>query len=97
MVFPRVELGNVLDRILNSIFWFPLKKFIELLRKGTHEAAIGCLRTCVAPCALDAYPVLEYSIPFYYSLSFFVTSLYIFLLSLCIAFTSKFIVINAYI
>lgn len=40
-----------------------MKKFIELLRKGTHEAAIGCLRTCVAPCALDAYPVLEYSIP----------------------------------
>lgn len=49
-----------------------MKKFIELLRKGTHEAAIGCLRTCVAPCALDAYPVLEYSIPCCLSL-FFVT------------------------
>jgi hypothetical protein len=39
-------------------FW--LKKFIELLRKGTAEhrdSAISCLRTALAPCALDAYPV----------------------------------------
>ncbi|KAG7539470.1 CTLH C-terminal LisH motif [Arabidopsis suecica] len=38
------------------LFRLQKQKFIELLRKGTHEAAIGCLRTCVAPCALDAYP-----------------------------------------
>ena len=39
-------------------FW--LKKFIELLRKGTTEhrdSAISCLRTAFAPCALDASPV----------------------------------------
>jgi hypothetical protein len=38
------------------LFRLQKQKFIELLRKGTHEAAIDCLRTCVAPCALDAYP-----------------------------------------
>ncbi|KAL1196558.1 GID8-like protein [Cardamine amara subsp. amara] len=41
------------------LFRLQKQKFIELLRKGTHEdriAAIACLRTCVAPCALDAYP-----------------------------------------
>ncbi|KFK28365.1 hypothetical protein AALP_AA8G505900 [Arabis alpina] len=41
------------------LFRLQKQKFIELLRKGTHEdrvAAIGCLRTSVAPCALDAYP-----------------------------------------
>ncbi|KAK4584575.1 hypothetical protein RGQ29_022340 [Quercus rubra] len=35
------------------------QKFIELLRKGTVEdrdSAIACLRTALAPCALDAYP-----------------------------------------
>ncbi|KAK3010392.1 hypothetical protein RJ639_011706, partial [Escallonia herrerae] len=34
-------------------------KFIELLRRGTVEdrdSAIHCLRTALAPCALDAYP-----------------------------------------
>lgn len=39
-----------------------MQKFIELLRKGTSEdrdAAIECLRTSLAPCALDAYPVLN--------------------------------------
>lgn len=38
-----------------------MKKFIELLRRGTVEgrdSAIDCLRTALAPCALDAYPVL---------------------------------------
>lgn len=37
-----------------------VKKFIELLRGGTAEgrdSAIDCLRTCLAPSALDAYPV----------------------------------------
>ena len=37
-----------------------IQKFIELLRKGTAEdrdLAIQCLRTALAPCALDAYPV----------------------------------------
>jgi len=40
-----------------------LQKFIELLRKGTAEdrdSAIECLRTALAPCALDAYPVSEF-------------------------------------
>lgn len=39
---------------------FVLKRFIELLRRGSPEAresAISCLRTALAPCALDAYPV----------------------------------------
>lgn len=39
---------------------FLVKKFIELLRRGTEEArdsAIQCMRTDLAPCALDAYPV----------------------------------------
>ncbi|KAK6128984.1 hypothetical protein DH2020_037272 [Rehmannia glutinosa] len=38
---------------------FQLYKFIELLRKGTNEdrdSAIQCVRTSLAPCALDAYP-----------------------------------------
>lgn len=41
-------------------FQINLKKFIELLRRGTiedRESAINCLRTALAPCALDAYPV----------------------------------------
>ncbi|KAI4326114.1 hypothetical protein MLD38_031458 [Melastoma candidum] len=41
------------------LFRLEKQKFIELLRKGTEEdrdAAIECLRKCLAPCALDAYP-----------------------------------------
>ncbi|KAL3526767.1 hypothetical protein ACH5RR_011423 [Cinchona calisaya] len=41
------------------LFRLQKQKFIELLRKGTQEdrdAAIYCLRTAFAPCALDAYP-----------------------------------------
>ncbi|CAH8354189.1 unnamed protein product [Eruca vesicaria subsp. sativa] len=41
------------------LFRLQKQKFIELLRKGRDEdraAAIHCLRTCVAPSALDAYP-----------------------------------------
>ncbi|KAF8018613.1 hypothetical protein BT93_H3494 [Corymbia citriodora subsp. variegata] len=41
------------------LFRLQKQKFIELLRKGTSEdrdAAIQCLRTSLAPCALDAYP-----------------------------------------
>ena len=48
-----------------------MKKFIELLRRGTAEArdsAIDCLRTVLAPCALDAYPVLTDSL--FYALFF---------------------------
>lgn len=33
---------------------------MELVRRGTEadrEAALDCLRTALAPCALDAYPV----------------------------------------
>ncbi|KAH1202758.1 Craniofacial development protein 2 [Glycine max] len=41
------------------LFRLHKQKFIELLRKGTAEdrdSAIECLRTALAPCALDAYP-----------------------------------------
>ncbi|QCD81644.1 uncharacterized protein LOC114177911 [Vigna unguiculata] len=41
------------------LFRLHKQKFIELLRKGTaedRESAIQCLRTSLAPCALDAYP-----------------------------------------
>ncbi|CAI9763297.1 unnamed protein product [Fraxinus pennsylvanica] len=53
-----VHAPSVLDdhRLL---FRLQKQKFIELLRKGTDEdrdSAIHCLRTALAPCALDAYP-----------------------------------------
>ncbi|PKI50123.1 hypothetical protein CRG98_029447 [Punica granatum] len=41
------------------LFRLQKQKFIELLRRGKPEdrhAAIECLRTSLAPCALDAYP-----------------------------------------
>lgn len=41
------------------LFRLQKQKFIELLRRGTTEyrkSAINCLRTALAPCALDAYP-----------------------------------------
>ncbi|KAM6598531.1 hypothetical protein CsatA_018140 [Cannabis sativa] len=41
------------------LFRLHKQKFIELLRRGTVEdrdSAINCLRTSLAPCALDAYP-----------------------------------------
>ncbi|GAB4846998.1 hypothetical protein Ancab_026010 [Ancistrocladus abbreviatus] len=41
------------------LFRLQKQKFIELLRSGTAEnrdLAIRCLRTALAPCALDAYP-----------------------------------------
>ncbi|XP_043804868.1 uncharacterized protein LOC110628491 isoform X3 [Manihot esculenta] len=41
------------------LFRLQKQKFIELLRSGTEEArdsAIECIRTALAPCALDAYP-----------------------------------------
>ncbi|KAF5463813.1 hypothetical protein F2P56_013945, partial [Juglans regia] len=41
------------------LFRLQKQKFIEHLRKGTSEGrdlAIACLRTALAPCALDAYP-----------------------------------------
>jgi hypothetical protein len=37
-----------------------MQRFVELMRRGTEvdrEAALDCLRTALAPCALDAYPV----------------------------------------
>nr|GLL26473.1 uncharacterized protein LOC109177800 isoform X3 [Ipomoea trifida] len=54
----RLHAPSVLDdhRLL---FRLQKQKFIELLRKGTdedRESAIDCLRTSLAPCALDAYP-----------------------------------------
>ncbi|KAK9948881.1 hypothetical protein M0R45_004438 [Rubus argutus] len=41
------------------LFRLQKQRFIELLRRGSVEArdsAIKCLRTALAPCALDAYP-----------------------------------------
>ncbi|EEF38751.1 conserved hypothetical protein [Ricinus communis] len=41
------------------LFRLQKQKFIELLRKGTEQdrdSAIECIRTALAPCALDAYP-----------------------------------------
>ncbi|XP_073123071.1 uncharacterized protein [Henckelia pumila] len=41
------------------LFRLQKQKFIELLRRGTAEdrdSAIKCIRTSLAPCALDAYP-----------------------------------------
>lgn len=41
------------------LFRLQKQKFIELLRRGTakdRDSAINCLRTALAPCALDAYP-----------------------------------------
>ncbi|KAK2967557.1 hypothetical protein RJ640_030428, partial [Escallonia rubra] len=54
----RAHAPSVLDdhRLL---FRLQKQKFIELLRRGTAEdrdSAIDCLRTALAPCALDAYP-----------------------------------------
>ena len=37
-----------------------MQRFVELVRRGTEadrKAALDCLRTALAPCALDAYPV----------------------------------------
>lgn len=37
-----------------------MQRFVELVRRGTEAdkaAALDCLRTALAPCALDAYPV----------------------------------------
>uniref|UniRef100_A0A2P2QC73 CTLH domain-containing protein n=1 Tax=Rhizophora mucronata TaxID=61149 RepID=A0A2P2QC73_RHIMU len=50
------------------LFRLQKQKFIELLRRGTEEgraAAIECVRTALAPCALDAYPV--FALPFFLS------------------------------
>ncbi|XP_059640086.1 uncharacterized protein LOC132282429 isoform X2 [Cornus florida] len=54
----RAHASFVLDdhRLL---FRLQKQKFIELLRRGTEEdrdSALKCLRTALAPCALDAYP-----------------------------------------
>ncbi|KAL4582316.1 hypothetical protein LXL04_006863 [Taraxacum kok-saghyz] len=54
----HLHVPSVLDdhRLL---FRLQKQKFIELLRKGTEEdqnSAINCLRTALAPSALDAYP-----------------------------------------
>ncbi|KAL6220431.1 hypothetical protein ACLB2K_008187 [Fragaria x ananassa] len=41
------------------LFRLQKQRFVELLRRGSPEAresAISCLRTALAPCALDAYP-----------------------------------------
>ncbi|KAL6883369.1 hypothetical protein ACP4OV_010783 [Aristida adscensionis] len=41
------------------LFHLHKQRFVELVRKGTAadiEAALDCLRTALAPCALDAYP-----------------------------------------
>uniref|UniRef100_A0A0D3HD47 CTLH domain-containing protein n=1 Tax=Oryza barthii TaxID=65489 RepID=A0A0D3HD47_9ORYZ len=43
------------------LFHLHKQRFVELVRRGTEadrEAALDCLRTALAPCALDAYPVV---------------------------------------
>ncbi|XP_042961963.1 uncharacterized protein LOC122296389 isoform X1 [Carya illinoinensis] len=58
MDFLRAHAPSILDD-RRLLFQLQKQKFIELLRKGTAEgrdAAIACLRTALAPCALDAYP-----------------------------------------
>ncbi|KAF8405057.1 hypothetical protein HHK36_009954 [Tetracentron sinense] len=54
----RIHAPFILDdhRLL---FRLQKQKFIELLRRGSakdRDSAIECLRTALAPCALDAYP-----------------------------------------
>lgn len=54
----RLHAPAVLDE-RRLLFRLQKQKFIELLRKGTasdRDSAIVCLRTTLAPCALDAYP-----------------------------------------
>ncbi|XP_041001431.1 uncharacterized protein LOC121247150 isoform X2 [Juglans microcarpa x Juglans regia] len=54
----RAHAPSILDD-RRLLFRLQKQKFIELLRKGTAEgrdAAIACLMTALAPCALDAYP-----------------------------------------
>uniref|UniRef100_A0A0D9XJ75 CTLH domain-containing protein n=2 Tax=Leersia perrieri TaxID=77586 RepID=A0A0D9XJ75_9ORYZ len=49
--------GALLDHRL--LFHLHKQRFVELVRRGTEadrEAALDCLRTALAPCALDAYP-----------------------------------------
>ncbi|XP_006662311.3 uncharacterized protein LOC102722149 [Oryza brachyantha] len=49
--------GALLDHRL--LFHLHKQRFVELVRRGTEadrEAALDCLRTVLAPCALDAYP-----------------------------------------
>ncbi|XP_050206997.1 uncharacterized protein LOC126656463 [Mercurialis annua] len=38
------------------LFRLQKQKFIELLRKHDRDSAIECIRTALAPCALNAYP-----------------------------------------
>ncbi|CAL4916438.1 unnamed protein product [Urochloa decumbens] len=41
------------------LFHLHKQRFVELVRRGTEadrDAALDCLRTALAPCALDAYP-----------------------------------------
>ncbi|XP_066385990.1 uncharacterized protein [Miscanthus floridulus] len=41
------------------LFYLHKQRFVELVRRGTEadrDAALDCLRTALAPCALDAYP-----------------------------------------
>jgi len=44
------------------LFHLHKQRFVELVRRGTEadrKAALDCLRTALAPCALDAYPVFR--------------------------------------
>ncbi|CAN0883845.1 Protein GID8 homolog, partial [Linum grandiflorum] len=54
----RAHAPSILDNH-RLLFRLQKQKFIELLRGGTEEAreaALYCIRTALAPCALDAYP-----------------------------------------
>jgi hypothetical protein len=51
------------------LFQLHKQRFVELVRRDTdadREAALDCVRTALAPCALDAYPVSTSSTPFFF-------------------------------
>lgn len=60
ILFLEFEFASVIEFFFFFLCFVLLKKFIELLRNGTKEDrgfAIDYLRTSLAPCALNAYPV----------------------------------------
>jgi hypothetical protein len=55
------DTSGACDSILRHVrICAAVQRFVELVRRGTEadrDAALDCLRTALAPCALDAYPV----------------------------------------
>lgn len=88
--FPWILLANFIEFCgTNSaaLCLILFKKFIELLRRGTIEdrdSAINCLRTALAPCALDAYPVLVFLKLYFFALSILLGIRAIFFMKQCL-------------